>query len=156
MEEAVAIFHESVATLCETAVAVGVDLLIENNVVSPGNAPGGRNGVFLGVLPEDFEALAAAVPSPRLGVLLDVGHLKVSARTLGVDAHAALVRLRPRVRALHLSDNDGEVDDHQAFTSDAWFVPFLSTFSRAVFSVETRPLQAAALRACMKVVEDHG
>ena len=153
MEEAVITFHETVALLCETATSVGVDLLIENNVVSMANAPEGRNRIFLGVVPDDVDALMAAVPSPRLGVLLDVAHLKVSARTLGADVREALARMRPHVRALHLSDNDGEVDDNQPFAPDAWFVPYLSTFAGVWFSIETQPLSAPALHACMKIVE---
>ena len=152
--DATPVFHDTVATLCETAEQVGVDLLIENNVVSPANAPDGRNRLFLGVEPEDFEALVTAVASPRLGVLLDVGHLTVSATALSIDARQALERIRPLVRALHLSDNDGVVDNNLTFTPDAWFVPFLATFTNAWFSIETRPLETPDLLACLKTVED--
>jgi sugar phosphate isomerase/epimerase len=154
IEDAIPVFHDTVARLCETAEQVGVDLLIENNVVSPANAPDGRNRLFLGVGPEDFESLAAAVASPRLGALLDVGHLKVSATALGIDARQALERMRPHVRALHLSDNDGLVDGNRAFMPDAWFVPSLATFTHAWFSIETRPLDDPVLLACLKTVED--
>jgi sugar phosphate isomerase/epimerase len=153
-DEAASAFYDAVAALCETAEQVGVDLLIENNVVSPANAPDGRNLLFLGVTPEDFAALEAAVPSPRRGVLLDVGHLNVSATALGFDARQALDAIRPSVRALHLSDNDGTMDRHRAFTSTAWFVSALATFTDAWFSIETRPLEPRVLAECLKTVED--
>ena len=147
------VFFDTVALVCETAEACGVDLLIENNVVSRRNFVEGRNEVLLGVTGDDFEELFEVVPRRRLGMLLDVGHLNVSARTIGMDRLKTIEQVRASVRALHLSDNDGETDDNRPFDRSAWFVPHLATFSHAFFVIETRPLEPPALAACLRIVE---
>lgn len=151
--DALRVFYDAVAGLCDAAESAGVDVLVENNVVTRANAPDGRNRIFLGVTPGEFEALLDAVRSPRLGLLLDVAHLKVSAASLGFDAVSALQTFRPMVRALHLSDNDGSCDSNEPFGEDAWFVPHLASFPDAIVSIETRPLEATDLQHCLALVE---
>ncbi len=148
------VFFDTVSTLCDTAKTLGVQLLIENNVLSPRNLVEGRNELLLGVTAEDFHELFEAVNSPSLGMLLDVAHLKVSAQTLGVDRRQTLEEVRPYVRALHLSDNDGTTDNNQPFEQDAWFVQHLPMFPSAVCVIETIPLDPPALVACMRIIED--
>jgi sugar phosphate isomerase/epimerase len=152
--DAARMFYESVAQLCETAERLGVNLLIENNVVTAPNAIDGRNDLFLCVSGDDVEALFTAVRSPSLGILLDVAHLKVSAATLNLSRDRALEQMRPHVRAFHLSDNDGLRDDNQPFGRDAWFVPQLSRSPHAQFVIETTPLDATTLAGCLSVVEN--
>jgi sugar phosphate isomerase/epimerase len=147
-------FHDTVALLCETAQTLGVDLLIENNVLSRRNLVEGRNELLLCVTADDFHELFDAVDSRSLGILLDVAHLKVSAQTLGMDRRQTIDQLRSYVRAVHLSDNDGATDDNQPFERDAWFVQHLPMFPNAICVIETRPLDAPALAACMRIVED--
>ena len=153
-EDAIKVFYDTIARLCETAETLGVALLIENNVVSRDNLVNGRNDLLLGVIADDFHALFETVSSGSLGMLLDVGHLKVSACALGFDAGHTVSEVRRYVRALHLSDNDGHVDNNQAFGRDAWFLPHLSLFPEALFVIETRPLEPSALEACMRIVEE--
>jgi sugar phosphate isomerase/epimerase len=93
-------------------------LLLENNVLSPMNA---GKVQLLGVTPEEIETLFDRIDRPNVGLLLDVGHLKVSAVTLGFDMVAAAARLAPLVRCFHLSDNDGTEDSNQVIAADAWF-----------------------------------
>ncbi len=53
----------------------------------------------------------------RVGLLLDLGHLNVSARTLGFDRDAAfeglLLRHADRIFEIHVSANDGSRDTHR-------------------------------------------
>jgi sugar phosphate isomerase/epimerase len=152
MHDTAQVFFESVELLCDTAQTVGVDLLIENNVISPPNLIDGRNELLLCVTAEGVHELFDAVRSSRLGVLLDVAHLNVSAMTLGLDRERTITQLRPFVRALHLSDNNGVVDDNRPFDRDAWFLPHLASFPEAELVIETRALDPLALAACMSTV----
>jgi sugar phosphate isomerase/epimerase len=154
LAEAADVFYASVSRLCEDAERLGVGLLIENNVLSRKNAVDGRNRSLLGVTADDFDALFAAVPCARLGTLLDVGHLKVSARTLGFDREETLARLRPHVKAVHVSDNDGEADTNEPFDRGAWFLPHVAGFDDALFIIETRPQDPRVLRECVSLVGD--
>ncbi len=150
-----AVFHESVADLCLYAENLGISLLIENNVLSQGNVVNGKNALLLCVTPDDVEELFDEVRSPALGLLLDVGHLKVSARTMGFDRDAAIRQMARHVRAVHVSDNDGDVDDNSPFERDAWFLSHLRDLvPRAPCVVETRKLPADALLTCVRLLEE--
>jgi sugar phosphate isomerase/epimerase len=61
------------------------------------------------------------VENPQLGFLVDVGHLKVSARTLGFDPIAFIEQLADKTAVFHLSENDGLTDTNQLFGNDVWF-----------------------------------
>ncbi len=117
-DQAMAVFIDCVQQLADYAKDKDVDLLLENNVLSPMNA--GRVQL-LGVTPEEIEVLLDRIARPNVGLLLDVGHLKVSAVTLDFDMAAAAARLAPLVRCCHLSDNDGTEDSNQIVAADAWF-----------------------------------
>jgi len=92
------------------------------------------------VTAEDFDQLFAAVQGINLGVLLDVGHLRVSAETLGSSPEKFARAVAPYVECLHLSNNDGVRDTHDPFDESAWFIPMLHAFKDRPMVVETRPL----------------
>ncbi len=127
-EQALEIFVEAVQDLARHAQEQGVDLLLENNVLSKVNA--GRVQL-LGVTADDIELILQRIDRSNVGLLLDVAHLKVSANTLGFDMRAAAARLAPFVRCCHLSDNDGDADTNEIVSADAWFwEPILANVSQ--------------------------
>jgi sugar phosphate isomerase/epimerase len=85
----------------------------------------------------------ARMPS-NVGVLLDVAHLKVSARSLGFDPVAAHVQLKPWIQGYHLSDNDGTADSNEIVTADSWFweviEPRLDYYTLEVYGVSSAEL----------------
>lgn len=121
-------------------------LLVENNVLAPVNRRADGTDPLLCVDADEQLRLIAQVDDRRLGLLLDTAHLKVSARTLGFDAGAAVERLLPQVRCVHHSDNDGTVDDNRGFGPDYWFLPFMKRSAHAVHVLETRKTPPAELR----------
>ena len=118
LDQALGVFVESVQDLADYASERGVGLLLENNVLSALNA---GKVQLLGVRAEELENLFERINRPNVGLLLDVGHLKVSAVTLDFDVKSAAARLAPLVRCCHLSDNDGTEDSNQVIASDSWF-----------------------------------
>ena len=60
---------------------------------------------------------------PEVNLLLDLGHLKVSANLMGFDYLAAVDRIfeqhGSRIIEIHLSENDGLVDDHYPVLADS-------------------------------------
>jgi sugar phosphate isomerase/epimerase len=101
-------FVATVTTALRSAERYGVQLLVENNVCSPE-----LRGKVLFTTAQEFQDLFDAVPSPYLGMLLDTGHLHVSAATLGFDPEVFVSDVAPYVRAIHLHDNDGFSDTHR-------------------------------------------
>lgn len=146
-DEGYAALVESAQGLCVYASDRGVRFLIENHVVTKE----GR-GVFLIPEPEELARLAEDVAHPSFGLLLDVGHLKVSAGTYGFDPEEAFDRLAPLTAAFHLSDNDGAVDAHRPFGDEAWFLPRLRDFPEACITLELAPLPIPQVLAVSKTV----
>ena len=59
----------------------------------------------------------------EIGLLMDFGHLKVSAVTLGFDKEAYMKSIPINLPiAYHLSDNDGLQDTNSEFDENCWFV----------------------------------
>jgi sugar phosphate isomerase/epimerase len=129
---------ESVRELCVYGRERGVRFLIENHVL-PRSAGERGAEVLLMVDADELEQLVDDVGDPSFGLLVDVGHLRVSAETAGFDPNVFLDRVAPWIGAFHLSDNDGTVDAHEAFGDEAWFLPRLVDMPEASITLEVAP-----------------
>ena len=117
-------FRDSVAELSSYAKARGVGLLLENNVITRKQVAAGRADSLLMTTPSECRQFLDDLSDRNVGLLLDVAHAKVSAGALNFDP-AGFFQIGEHLRALHLSDNDGEADTNQPVTRDSWFVPHL-------------------------------
>ena len=67
---------------------------------------------------EETARLLDAIPSPNLALMLDMGHVAVTANRLGTDPvayfRAHLARFDSRVQHIHVDDNAGAIDSHLA------------------------------------------
>lgn len=142
-QDAAARFAEALTAAAEHAAARGVTLLVENNVCTPPTV-----GHLLFQDAPGIQDLLARLPAHLgVGVLLDTGHLKVSATTLGFDARSCVERIAPLIRAFHLHDNDGRRDTHQPVRPDSWVHTLLRrpAFAGLPLIVEANLTDAAAL-----------
>jgi len=154
LAEAHEIFVKSLRYLCSYAARKGTGLAVENNVIALFNLVNGKNMVGLCATAEDILRTYKDVGSSNLGFLIDVGHLKVTATSLGFDMHAFLDKVAPHIVAFHLSDNDGMADQNQAFDEHAWFVPRLAEFPHATMVLEAYDLDLDRIREnCRVIVE---
>lgn len=117
------VFLESVADLVAKGQSLGVEFLIENHVAAGGLEADTASKLLLGL--SAAEILGWAKELPEFGLLLDVGHLRCTARTMNFVATEFCAEIRPLVKALHLSDNDGRDDEHRPFDRSSWFWDFL-------------------------------
>ncbi len=117
-------FRDSVAELSDFAKARGVGLLLENNVITRKQVAAGRADSLLMTTPSECRQFLDDLSDPNVGLLLDVAHAKVSASALGFDP-AGFFQIGQHLRALHLSDNDGDADTNQPVTPGSWFAPLL-------------------------------
>lgn len=124
VEAALTRYIEAIATLAGFATRIGVELLIENNVCPPHLA-----GKLLLQTPEEFIVLFERLNCSNVGILLDTGHLNVSATTLGFDREAFMDVHRNRIRGLHLHDNDGNSDQHLPPDPKSWLFQGLRRIS---------------------------
>ena len=136
-------FGENVLLLAEEARRQGVVLLVENNVLNAMNLRSFGEDPLLLTNPEEIASFMAKMPT-NVGLLLDVAHLKVSARTLGFDPIAAHAHVKPWIQGYHLSDNDGLSDSNEAVATDSWFwqviEPDLDYYSLEVYGQPTAEL----------------
>ena len=122
--EAQGIFLDSIGTLAEAARERGIEILVENNVLTEKTRQACGDEVLLMASCDQIDEMMALM-SEDVGLLLDVAHLNVSAQTLGFDREKALRSLSSYAKGYHLGDNDGVTDSNLAVTEDSWFWPGL-------------------------------
>ena len=103
---------QSIIELNKYAEDRGIKIAIENNVLAPHNLVEGKNELFLMCEYWEFKHILGEIGSDNFGILLDLGHLKVTSNTLGFDAEYFIQRLKSRVFAVHLHENNGKLDEH--------------------------------------------
>lgn len=102
----------------------GIELLIENNVLTATNFNTFKTNPFLMVDVDETDYIMQNTQS-NVNLLIDIGHLKVSSNTLDFDPIHYINRLSEWTKAYHLSDNNGIIDSNYAVTLDSWFWPYI-------------------------------
>jgi len=153
LEEAQKTFVDSLRDLCAYGQTKQVRVLVENNVVHPFNLIEGQNRVGLCATAEDMRRTRKEVGASNLGFLIDVGHLKVTANSLGFDRDRFLDDVGPHIEAFHLSDNDGTADRNLPFGIDAWFLPRFVDFPQATMVLEAYALDVPVIVETCRVIE---
>ncbi len=134
-------FTREIETLAIEARQRNVSLLIENNVCSPSN----KDKLLL-VTPADFrEFLAGGNLSNRVGILLDTGHMNVSAQTCGF-AKESFLELAHNIEGMHLHQNDGSADLHLPCYANDWPIDFALEIQPSYASLEGRYTNLADLQ----------
>lgn len=134
------LFLASINEILRFAEKEEIDFLIENNVVAQMNITNyGENPLFCGDGKEMLK-LIKTINHPRLGILLDTAHLKVSGKTLGFDIIEHTKLIAPFVKAIHHSDNEGILDNNQKLPSDYWFLKFHNYFTNIPHVLEVKRL----------------
>lgn len=119
-------FIDKCISLSNYASGKGIKLLIENNVLSHSNYMHFGCNPFLMVDAEECVEVMSAIGG-NIGLLVDVAHLKVSAKTMSFDQYEFLRKTDKWIESYHLSDNDGFSDSNSPISSSSWFWPYLNT-----------------------------
>lgn len=152
-EEAYDTFVENIVHLTELAKSKGVQLLIENNVVSPSYLTEHNRDAFLMASADEIVRLVSDVDDPALGVLVDVGHVNVTATALDFRRERFIEILAPYIGAFHLSDNNGRFDQNLPFDENAWFCPLLRDFPDVSVVIEAYNLTWAQMDQQLRVLD---
>ncbi|MBL8629839.1 MAG: sugar phosphate isomerase/epimerase [Rhodospirillaceae bacterium] len=139
-EGAYQLMIQSVREVADYAAANGKELLLENNVISPVYLKKAPLNPLLMTNAEEIVRFMTDVDRPNVGFLIDVGHTKVSATALNYDAHKFLDTVEAYIRALHLSDNDGQEDQNLPFNAESWFAARLKDFADLPMVIEAYEL----------------
>jgi sugar phosphate isomerase/epimerase len=151
-KEANEIFAESVKWLTDFGKRHGVRFLIENHVAEEGLGSEAARSLLLCLEAEDFGLLAKKIGEESFGILLDVGHLRCTARVLGFSKEEFCRVLSPWISAFHLSDNDGRRDSHQPFDARSWFLAVVGSQPHMAATLEFDRCSHAELSRSMQVM----
>ncbi len=124
-EIAMELFSQRTSDLAKYAEDKGVRLLVENNVLSHQNYLENGKDILLLSSPQEIDEYFRNIEG-KVGLLLDVGHLKVSCNTLNLDLVQSFKQIDRWTEGYHLSENSGLEDDHRIFDLSAWFIPLLN------------------------------
>lgn len=111
-------FLSELSHLSVRACELGVTIAVENNVYDSKNYDvfGSDNPLLLtGSVNTDLD-----LPSD-VGILLDFGHLNVSAFTEKFDKISCIHRWSGKINGYHISDNNQLFDSNSVITNDSWF-----------------------------------
>lgn len=151
-ERAKNLFLERLRSLAPIARNLGIRLLIENNVLSKSNFERFGENVLLAVDADETSQIMDAL-GDDVGLLIDLAHLKVSARTLDFDPIEFLQKCANSVEAYHFSDNGGLEDTNEAFDSNAWFKGYIKP-GLDYYSIEVYDYDIDAVKRQIKVLEE--
>ena len=122
-----------------------VELLIENNVLSKKNYLVFKNNPLLMTSYQEMIKIMKNTPN-NVNLLIDVGHLKVSAKTLKFNMKNTLSKVNKWVKGYHLSENNGLEDSNNFFKSNSWFLKILKTnvdyISLEIYSTNLKRIKA--------------
>lgn len=150
---AYAVMLENVRELADYAKDLGVELLVENNVISPLYLQRMPVNPLLLTEGAEIRDFFEELDRDNVGLLLDVAHAKVSATALGFDVDNFVDQVAPYTRCLHLSENNGQEDTNEPFGRSAWFVPRLKEFSHCEVVVEAYRLEPGVIRTQLEFLQ---
>ena len=101
-----------------------VKLLIENNVLTQKNYSRFKGNPFLFVDYAEINNIMPLLPK-NVGLLLDVGHLNVSSRTLKFDRARFIKETNKWINGYQLSENNGIDDQNKKVKLKSWFFKYL-------------------------------
>jgi sugar phosphate isomerase/epimerase len=118
--ESISLFTERVLKVADKAKKYGINIMIENNVISKNNLIEFNANPLL--MCEADECLSIINNTPEnINLLVDVAHLKVSAKTLNFNPETFLEKCNNITEGYHLSDNNGLADTNEKFDDKSWF-----------------------------------
>lgn len=118
------IFQKNVKLISSFAKKKKINLLVENNVIHKDEFLKFKKKTSLMCEPKEIIKIMKKMPT-NVKLLLDVAHLKVSAKTLNFDLIPSIKKLNNWVGGYHLSDNNGKKDNNKHVKINSWFWPYL-------------------------------
>ena len=122
------IFSNSLQEILTYSEERNVKIAIENNVLADYNMTEGRNDILLMCELWEFQKLFRNSNLKKVGLLIDLGHLKVTAKSLNFDPEEFINSLKDRIIGLHVHDNNGVRDQHICINEGDWTLDILKKY----------------------------
>lgn len=140
------LFLESVQIILSEAERLDLTFLVENNVTAKFNLRNDGQEVLFCSRADEMIKLVQDLSSNRFGLLLDTAHLKVSSQALNFDLEEAVDKIKPFVKYVHHSDNDGESDTNESISSNYWFLSKMNQFEDCLHILEVKNLNTNQIK----------
>tara|TARA_B110000305_G_C19431309_1_gene636406 strand:+ start:80 stop:940 length:861 start_codon:yes stop_codon:yes gene_type:complete len=128
-----------------------VNILIENNVVTKKNFDRFKSNPFLLTNYNDAKNFFKFMPK-NVRLLVDVAHLKVSAKTEKLDPVKSLKIMNKYAEGYHFSDNNGDIDSNNPFRKNAWFLPYIKK-NLNYYSIEVYNKSPSKLKSQINILK---
>ena len=146
-------FYDSLKIIVEYAQKIGVQFLIENNVISKNNYINSTNPL-LGCSSDEILKYINHFNTNYFGILLDTAHLKVSSNTLSFNLDDQIKKMKPYIYAIHHSDNDGLQDTNHSITKEYWFLKHQRLFRNITHVLEVKNINIDQVNTQFKYLVD--
>lgn len=151
-KESMLVFIERVLKVANKAKKYGINIMIENNVISKNNLIEFSSNPLL--MCEAAECLKVVNDTPdNIKLLVDVAHLKVSAKTLNFNPEEFLEKCNNITGGYHLSDNNGLADTNEKFDDKSWFWNKINKNSK-YYSIEVYGLDFSEISSLNLLVKN--
>jgi hypothetical protein len=150
------IFINSVEIIINHAKSKGVQFLIENNVLTPFNYVDFKNPLLCCESDQIIRMFEYFKSCDNFGLLLDTAHLKVSSKTLSKNLFSEFEKISSFVKAIHHSDNNGELDNNLSINNDYWFLPFLKLYKSLPHVLEVKNSNINSIIYQLDLLEHYG
>ena len=132
-KDTISLFIDRLKIVSEKAKKHGVNIMIENNVLSKKNLDIFSDNPFLMCDSTECKQIISNTPD-NIKLLLDVAHLKVSANSLNFEYKEFFEKCDELIGGYHLSDNDGLSDSNKVYDENSWFWKFIKKKFRLLFN----------------------
>lgn len=150
------IFINSIEIILNHAKSKGVQFLIENNVLAPFNYINFNNPLLCCDSDQIISMFEYFKSYDNFGLLLDTAHLKVSCNTLTKNLICEFEKISSFVKAIHHSDNNGELDNNLSINNDYWFLPFLKPYKSVPHVLEVKNININMIIEQLELLEKYG
>jgi sugar phosphate isomerase/epimerase len=148
------LFIQSVKIIADKARELGLNFLIENNVLASVNIHRDGSNPLLCCEIDEMQQMLEEVNHPNLALLMDTAHIKVSANTLNFNADEAIHKTANSILCVHHSDNDGSFDTNDKLTGDYWFLAHMKNFANIVHVLEVKKLTEEEIKHQLNILQN--
>ena len=130
----------------------GVQILVENNVINRQNFDTFNGNPLMMTSIKQTEKLVKGF-SKNVNILIDLAHLKVSSRTLNFSPSEYLVKFDEKIKAYHLSDNEGKFDTNDLIKKNSWFWKYIKK-DKDYFTLELKTNKIDEIKSQINILEE--
>jgi len=143
----------SLTEIIDFSQSCGVKIAMEPNVVQQFNLVENKNKLLLFANFDEIELLYKFFNKNEIGILLDLGHTSVTSHWLGFNKDNFITKLKNKIIAIHISNNNGLQDQHKSLTTTCWQIKKLKLFKKIPIILESMNLTINEINSNLELLK---